>query len=102
MLERRRKKPLPKSKRQYVHVFDAAVEASKLKQALRAPFTKFIEPALATLETSRQAVLNGCTKLNSTATAAATHSAEATHVVHATGPRLDGAFQVNWYGCIGG
>jgi ATP-dependent DNA ligase len=49
MLERRRKKPLPKSKRQYVHVFDAAVEASKLKQALRAPFTKFIEPALATL-----------------------------------------------------
>jgi bifunctional non-homologous end joining protein LigD len=43
------RRTLPKSKRQYVKVRYAAIEASGLKQALKAPMPRFIEPALATL-----------------------------------------------------
>lgn len=46
---KRAKMALPKSKRQYVKIFEAAVEAEKLAQVRRAPFPNFIKPALATL-----------------------------------------------------
>jgi bifunctional non-homologous end joining protein LigD len=43
------RRALPKSKRQYVKVQAAAIEASKLKQAVPAACPSFIDPALATL-----------------------------------------------------
>jgi bifunctional non-homologous end joining protein LigD len=43
------RRALPKSKRQYVKVYDAAIEASGLEHAYKAPMPRFIEPALATL-----------------------------------------------------
>jgi bifunctional non-homologous end joining protein LigD len=43
------RRALPKSKRQYVKVHDAAIEASRLERAVKAPIPAFIEPALATL-----------------------------------------------------
>ena len=43
------RRALPKSQRQYVRVYPAALEAKELAEAVAAPFPKFIEPALASL-----------------------------------------------------
>ncbi len=49
MLQRRAKKPLPKSKRQYVKNYEAQALARDLEHKRVARFPKFVAPALATL-----------------------------------------------------